>query len=173
MEARGPRGATSFPWTPARALLLGALAVGLLDMLDAVLFFGLRGVPPLRILQSVASGVMGRAAYQGGLGTGLLGLALHFGIAWVVVNVYDLAARRLTGLIRQPWLFGPLYGLAVYGVMTFVVVPLSAAVTGPKTPAVVLNGVAIHLVGVGLPSALASRAARRAAGKADGARRAS
>ena len=47
-----------------RAILWGTLAVGTLDALDAIVFFGLRGVTPLRIFQSIASGLLGRAAYQ-------------------------------------------------------------------------------------------------------------
>lgn len=146
---------------PATIVLLGGLAVGVLDLLDAFVFFGLRGVPPLRIVQSIASGLLGREAFQGGLATGLLGLGLHFGIATTVAAVYYLASGRLRSLARRPWLYGPLYGLVVYTVMYSVVIPLSAAASGPRPPAVVWNGILIHIVGVGLPSALAARAARR------------
>lgn len=147
--------------TPARIVLLGGLAVGVLDLLDAFVFFGLRGVPPLRILQSIASGLLGRAAFQGGLATGLLGLALHFGIATTVAAVYYAASGRLRSLANRPWLYGPLYGLAVYLVMYHLVLPLSAAANAPRPPAVVWNGILIHIAGVGIPSALAARAARR------------
>lgn len=142
-----------------RAIAYGALAVGILDILDAFVFFGLRGVAPIVILQSIASGVLGRLAYQGGLGTATLGLVLHFFIAFSIVTTYVLASRRLTALARRPFVYGPLYGILVYGVMNLVVVPLSAAAVGPKTWPVVVNGILIHLFGVGLPSALAARAA--------------
>jgi hypothetical protein len=146
-------------WTPAQALLLGALTVGVLDGLDAIVFFGLRGVAPTRILQSIASGLLGREAYQGGAATAVLGLLVHFGIAWAVVVVYYLVSRRFPGLTRHPLASGPLYGLLVYGVMNFLVLPLSAAVTGPRTLPVVVNGLLIHAFGVGLPAALFARAA--------------
>ena len=69
-------------------MLLGALTVGVLDILDAFVFFGIRGVPPLRILQAVASGLVGpAAAADGGLATAALGLLLHFLIALVIVVV--------------------------------------------------------------------------------------
>src|SRR4051794_22558320 len=55
-----------------RALLLGALTAGVVDLLDALVFFGLRGVRPSRILQSIAAGVLGRASYQGGSGSAAL-----------------------------------------------------------------------------------------------------
>ena len=149
-----------WPW--GKALLVGTLAVGILDILDAVVFFGLRGAQPIRILQSIAAGLLGRASFNGGWRTAALGLALHFFIAFVVVLVFMLAARRVRALARAPIAFGLLYGLAVYLVMNLVVVPASAAGgtrTWPAWP-VVLNGVLIHMFGVGLPAALAARAAQ-------------
>jgi hypothetical protein len=149
------------PWKPARAVLVGGLTVGLLDGVDAIVFFGLRGVPPLQIMQSIASGLLGPGAFQGGIATAALGTLLHFGIALAVVVAYYVASRRLPALTRRPIVFGPLYGLVVYGVMNFVVLPLSAAVTGPRTLPVVVNGLLIHALGVGLPSAMFARAATR------------
>jgi hypothetical protein len=154
--------AAARPAASARlALLFGTLAVGILDLLDAFLFFGIRGgVPPVRILQSIAAGVLGRAAFSGGWPAAFLGLALHFLIASMVVLVYLLASRRLPLLIRYAVPAGLLYGIAVYLTMTFVVVPASAAGGGavPAWP-VALNGVLIHMFGVGLPAAVAARAA--------------
>lgn len=140
--------------TPAQALLFGTVAVGGLDILDAIVFFGFRGVPPLLILQSVASGLLGESAYGGGFRTALLGGVLHFFIAFVIVAFYYAASRKLPTLAHHPLRYGPLYGLLVYVVMTLIVVPLSAASSGVPAPAVVVNGVCIHVLGVGLPSAL-------------------
>jgi hypothetical protein len=152
------------PLTPNQAVLFGTLTVGVLDILDALVFFGFRGVPPISILQSIASGLLGRAAYQGGAPTAALGLFLHFFIAFVVVLVYVLASRRLPVLTRHPVVCGLLYGLLVYAVMNLIVVPLSAAVTGgPPSGIVLVNGLLIHALGVGLPSALFAHAARPSA----------
>ena len=146
-----------------KALLYGTLAVGILDILDAFIFFGLRGAQPIRILQSIAAGLLGRDAFNGGWGTAVLGLALHFFIAFTIVLVFLLASRRLPVLIRHPVVTGLVYGIAVYLVMTFVVVPASAAGgRGLPTWPVALNGVLIHMFGVGLPATLAARAAARA-----------
>ena len=138
------------------ALVAGTLAVGILDILDAFIFFGLRGARPIGILQSIASGVLGRAASQGGVRTAALGLLLHFVIASGVVATYLVATRLIPALNRRPWIYGLLYGLVVYAVMNLVVVPLSAAALGSgPTPLVVrVNGVLIHMFGVGLPAAL-------------------
>ncbi|MEJ7811923.1 MAG: hypothetical protein WKG32_16040 [Gemmatimonadaceae bacterium] len=147
--------------TPARALASGTLAVGVLDILDAFIFFGLRGAAPVRILQSIAAGLLGPASFRGGASTAALGLLLHFFIAGAIVVTYYLASRRLPDLARRPLLYGPLYGLTVYAVMTFVVLPLSAAGAGARPLPVLINGLLIHALGVGVPSALAARAAAR------------
>ena len=148
-------------WTPARALLLGGLTVGVLDALDALIFFGLRGVPPVRLFQGIASGLLGRSAFTGGMATAMLGVLLHFFIAFVVVATYHATARRLPGLTLRPWTYGPLYGLAVWSVMNFIVIPLSAiGARGPRSTSGVINGLLIHALGVGLPAALFARAAR-------------
>ena len=153
------------PYTVSRALVHGTLAVGILDILDAFIFFGLRGVKPVSILQSIASGVLGRAAYQRGTEAAALGLALHFVIAFGVVAVYLIATRIAPALNRRPLIYGVLYGIIVYVVMNFVIVPMSNAPLGlgPTTPLVVrANGILIHMLGVGLPAALvAARVAQR------------
>jgi hypothetical protein len=143
-----------------QALLYGTLAVGTLDILDAFIFFGLRGARPIRILQSIAAGLLGREAFNGGWGTAALGLALHFFIALAIVLVFLAASQRMPVLTRHPVAAGVLYGISVYLVMTFVVVPASAA-AGRGLPAwpVALNGVLIHMFGVGLPASLAARSA--------------
>ena len=118
-------------------------------MLDTLIFFGLRGVAPILIPQSIASGLLGRAAYHGGAGTAVLGVGLHYLIAFLIVATYHLASRRLVALAERPWLYGPLYGLAAYAAMNLVVVPLSAALEGPKPLPVLINGLLIHMLGWG------------------------
>jgi hypothetical protein len=144
----------------SRAILFGGLTVGVLDALDAVVFFGVRyGVGPVRIFQSIAAGLLGKASFQGGRSTALLGVVLHFCVATIIAGIYILASRRLTTLARRPFLWGPLYGIVAYLVMNLVVIPLSAAGSGQKPPIVVLNGLLIHIFGVGIPSALWARRA--------------
>jgi hypothetical protein len=150
--------------TLGRAIVLGGFTVGVLDGLDAVVFFGLRGVPPPRIFQGIASGLLGAWAFQGGAWAAGLGVILHFFIANSIVAVACLAARRYPALVQRPGLAGPVYGLTVWLVMNFVVIPLSAVASGPLRPAVVINGLLIHAAGVGLPAVLFARAASRVGG---------
>lgn len=145
-------------WTPGRTILLGALVVGTLDILDAIIFFGVRGVEAARILQAIAAGLLGReAAVAGGTATALLGLLLHFVIATGVVITYYAVSRWLPLLLNRPIVSGLLYGVVVFFVMQLVVLPLSAtAGSGKLLPSgvVLINGLLIHALGVGLPAAL-------------------
>ena len=145
---------------PVSAIALGTLTVGGLDLLDAIVFFGVRNsLSPERILQSIASGLLGRAAFAGGAATAMLGAGLQFFIAGCIVSSYYLASRRFRFLTSHVWVTGTLYGVIVYVFMNAVVLPLSAAPHGfPRTP-VLINGLLIHILGVGIPAALFARAA--------------
>jgi uncharacterized membrane protein YagU involved in acid resistance len=137
-----------------KRVLIGGLVVGVLDLLDAIVFFGLRnGVPPVRIFQSIAAGVQGRAAFSGGVPSAAVGILLHFFIALVIVGVYLVASRSLPVLIRHWIVCGILYGIAAYFFMNYVVIPLSATARGAFVWPVFVNGLAIHMFGVGLPAA--------------------
>ena len=144
------------------AILAGTLVVGTCDFLDAVVFFGIRnGSTPIRIAQSIAAGWLGRNASQGGLPAAALGVATHYFIAFGIVLTYVLASRAIATLAERPWLWGPLYGIAVYFFMNRVVIPLSA-IGGPSRFVLgpFLNGIVIHVLGVGIPAALFAAAVR-------------
>ena len=146
--------------TTARAILDGGLTVGVLDLIDAFVFFGLRsGAQPIPILHSIAAGFLGRdAARAGGVPTAIVGLLSHFLVAFCIVTVYVLMSRAIP-LLRKQWVVcGLAFGVAAYFVMTWFVVPLSNAGTGQITfalpaTAVLINGILIHAFGVGLPAA--------------------
>ena len=121
-----------------------------------MIFFGLRGTPPMRIFQFVAGGLLGREALDGGFATFALGLLCHFTVALSIATVYFLASRWLPVLRERPVLCGIAYGVVAFFVMHYVVVPLSAAPTGAGRSAwpILANGVLGHIFLVGLPIAL-------------------
>lgn len=141
----------------ARAIVWGGLLAGVGDITFAFVVSWLRGVGPERVLQSVAGGLLGAAARDGGLATAALGAVLHFFIAFVWATVYWLASRKLRVLVQHPVVCGLLYGVAVYFFMYFVVLPLSAIYFKPshELSAILLNS-AGHALLVGLPIALAA-----------------
>ena len=137
------------------AILWGGWWAGVLDITAAFIRWG----KPVRLLQGIASGLLGPQAFQGGSGTAALGLALHFFIAFSAAGVYYAASRKLAFLRKQAVAWGMLYGVAVYMFMSWVVVPLSAL---PKSKAPFsLTGLVLslltHMFCVGLPIALAVR----------------
>jgi hypothetical protein len=120
------------------AILLGGLVAGALDIIYAFIVYGplSYGLTPVQVLQSVAAGLVGRAASRaGGMDTALLGLAAHFAIATIMAAVFVLAASRIGALTRKAILWGFLFGLVLYVVMNYIVVPLSAAGAGGHFPA--------------------------------------
>jgi hypothetical protein len=70
----------------------GGWIAGILDITTAFI----RGRRPVRLLQGIASGLLGPQAFQGGWGTAVLGLALHFFIAFSAAAVYYAASRKLS-----------------------------------------------------------------------------
>jgi len=134
---------------------------GLLDAIYATVLWGvILGSNPAGIWQSVAAGLLGKASFDGGNATAVLGLALHFFIAFVMALVYVLASRRLPVLLSRPILMGVLYGFVLYGVMNFVVVPLSAIGWRAPTLAGSIRALIPHILFVG--PAISLIAARRA-----------
>jgi len=143
--------------TTLQAILWGGLMAGTLDAVDGVIAFGTQGLNPIQVLQYIASGALGQAAFRGGLSTAALGALLHFIIAWVAAGVFVFASRWMAVLRTRAVLFGLLYGAAVYFFMNYLVLPLSAVARRPFHLGLFLNGVIGHALLVGLPIALVAR----------------
>jgi len=138
-----------------RTIFWAGLIAGVLDITGAFVLFGLRGISPMRILQSIASGLLGMHAYTGGAATAALGGVLHFLIAFSAAAVYYAGSRRISFLTKQPILAGLLYGPLVYAFMNGVVVPLSAMVSKHAISARdLITGVITLSLLVGLPISL-------------------
>jgi hypothetical protein len=142
---------------PLRTISYAGVIAGILDISDAFIFYGLRGVKPIRILQGIASGLLGARAFRGGLETAALGLGLHFLIAFGAATVYYLASRKIAFMTRHAVLSGLLYGVMVYAFMNLVVLPLSNVSRAAFSLVPFINGVAAIAFCVGLPIALIVR----------------
>jgi hypothetical protein len=144
---------------PFLAIFWGGLLCGILDLTSAFVAYVPRGVAAIRIPQSVASGLLGPAAFEGGAATAALGICLHFTIALVAAAVFYAASRRIRFLTAHPFISGLLYGEVVYAFMNLVVLPLSAIHRWPPSftfPALIA-GLLGHPFVVGWPIALAVR----------------
>jgi hypothetical protein len=146
------------------SILLGGLIAGVLDITDAVVVTLLLGGRPLRMLQGIASGLLGPISFEGGLATAVFGLGLHFFIALSAASIFFATTRAVPSLLRRPFLSGITYGLCVWAFMRFVVIPLSLVRMGHPGPILIANQLFIHAFGVGVPIAwFAARSARDSA----------
>ena len=139
-----------------RTILTAGLVVGVLDISSAFIIWWQRGVGARRGLQGIAAGLLGASSFDGGLVTAGFGLALHFFVAFVVVTIFYLASRKIEFLAIHPVVSGVLYGIAVYIVMYWFVLP-TAFPTFRHRLGNDLLAVAIHISLIGLPCALIVR----------------
>ena len=139
-----------------RAIVVTGLIVGTLDILSAIIIVLSRGSTVTRLLQFIASGLLGPQAFQGGAATAVLGLALHFFIAFTLVALF-YAARRRSGFVRDHTIWaGIIYGLIVFAVMNLIVLPLSAAKPRHSVSGDLIQ-IGIHMLVIGLPTSLLIR----------------
>jgi hypothetical protein len=147
-SAPQPSGRRNAVW----AIGVGGLIAGTLDLLQAGILFG------WDIPLAIAGGLLGRQAFQGGVGTYILGVLLHFFIALSAATIYYAASRRLVFLKEHPLVCGLFFGAAVEEVMNLAVLPLSALhARGPYKLHDLLLGLLVHMVVVGLPISFSVR----------------
>jgi hypothetical protein len=133
-------------------IVVGGAVAGTFDLTAAFVFYG-PSVP-----RSIAGGLLGRQAMHGGLGTYILGIFLHYFIAFTAAAIYCLASRWLPFLIDHFLVCGLFYGIAIYLVMKFIVLPLCAYhAMGPYQYRDLVQGLLVHMLIIGLPISLALR----------------
>ena len=142
----------------SRGIFAAVAVAGTLDILSAFVFGGIKGVGPGQILRYVASGPFGNSMSDGGLAAAAIGLGVHYALMAIMVSLFFLVASRVD-LVRRQWILsGSLYGILIYLIMYWIVVPTRFG-TIPKTDLWSIgNALFSHIVCVGLPMAfIASR----------------
>jgi len=137
-----------------RLSLIGGIISGFLHFLiqQGIVFGLILKTPIISQLQFVASGIMGDAAFTGGLATALLGLVLDFIMITIMAGVFILSVDRIPLLRRNVIVGSILYGFGVFTVMNFIVLPLSAAPALPAPPWWLLIELVLqHILLIGLP----------------------
>jgi uncharacterized membrane protein YagU involved in acid resistance len=144
------------------AIFTAGFIAGVLDLTAACVVSWIRaGVGPVRVMQSISSGLYGAAAFTGGARTAVLGVVLHFIIATSAAAVFYVASRSLRILIEHAVPAGLLYGVLVYLFMNFVVLPLSQVAKRPVPVSGRVIGMLVIMFCIGLPIALIVRRAGR------------
>ena len=136
------------------AALIGGAIAGTLDIVYAFIWWAMNNRDPVWVLQSVATGWLGRASFQGGIPAAALGLVSHYAICVAAAATYGAAVQG-SNWIRSHWVCGGIvFGILVYLFMNFVVIPISAAPFGPSwTARAFIQGFISHALLVGLPIA--------------------
>jgi hypothetical protein len=149
----------------ARAVVWGWLICGVLDISAACIQAIIAGSTPGRLLQGVASALLGKSALAGGAATAALGMLMHFTVALAAATLFCLVYRRTPGLHRRPvYVLGPLYGGIVFCLMNYAVLPGLSVLrslyldTPPRWPGPMgWPQVLIHMACVGTPIVAAAR----------------
>src|SRR5205809_5548316 len=83
------------------AIAVAGLIAGILDIASAFVIAELKGIGSIRMLQGIASGLLGSQSFEGGLATAGLGLAIHFLIAFAAASVFYVGSRQISFLTRH------------------------------------------------------------------------
>jgi len=147
-------------------VLKATIITGILDALAAVTVYGIfHHYNPLQVYQFVASGLLGSKAYAGGLPAALLGLLIHFGIAFVSSFLFiRFYPGRLLINSGHAVLAGLIYGLVIWAFMNLVVMPF-AGMSFAGFDTVALLAVIWHMLLVGLPIAFIAAALGKSKGR--------
>jgi hypothetical protein len=137
-----------------RPIVRGGLIIGVVQFVlqEWLVFSVLQQNPLMAVLQYITSGILGNAAFEGGIATALIGVLIHFSISFVIAGVFILSADRIPLLRRYAIAGALLYGIGVFIVMNMIVIPLSAApAIPPPTLPWLIEIVVDHMLVVGLP----------------------
>jgi hypothetical protein len=136
--------------------LIAGLSAAVIEMIFVLPFrYWLVGATPVAVFQFIASGALGRRAFEEGSYSVLLGLGVHTLISIVSAAVFAIAALRWDWLRRHVVLSGCACGILAFLVMSFIVLPLSAiGLSLPRSPALFATSLCIHMFAFGVPIAV-------------------
>jgi uncharacterized membrane protein YagU involved in acid resistance len=137
-------------------ILTAGLVAAFLDITSVIIIYTL--IIPVttaeRILQSVAAGAFGKAAYEGGWNMALAGLLFHTFVALVFAAFYMLIYPYWKKFFNNPAVAGFFYGICVWCVMNLLVLPLISGKMTPFNWQPFLIGIGLIIFMVGIPIAL-------------------
>jgi hypothetical protein len=165
LTSAAPRTAVSSNAGTLSRIVGAGLLLGLIDICYAWLLYViiLGRSTYLRVAQSIASGILGKETYSGGMATAALGLTLHFTIAmtWTVFFYlllrYWPPMRRMLQAPNGAIYVGLAYGVVIWLVMNLVVIPLSRANGAPLFTWLSGLSIVVHAALLGLPMVLIVR----------------
>lgn len=149
----------------ALQVLLTGLFVGTLDIGAALLQFFLKtGKDPMIVMKFIASGLFGKEAMKGGDEMIVWGFLFHYLLAIGYTIFFFWICSQIPSLLQHRLLTGIGYGIFVWAVMRFAILPLSLTTKQPSTLSSTLIAILILVVCMGIPLAYVVAAVRKRAG---------
>lgn len=139
------------------SILLCTLIAGSMDISEAFIFAWCNGYKPAAVLRYITSGLLGNRAFNGSAGYVWLGLGIHYFIAFCWTVLFVVLISRSSALLRRPFVTGVAYGVLIYTVMNFAILPLTGLTAHRHFTWIgVTNAVLALVVCMGLPLAYLS-----------------
>jgi hypothetical protein len=137
-----------------RAIIIMGLIVGTLDILSAIVdYYIATGKGPANIFKYIASAILDKQAFSGGTGIIVLGLLLHYLIAFLFTILFVALYRNVKFMSGNKLIVGICYGVLIGVIMNFIVVPLSLTPKMPYQGLKVVKAFLILICMIGLPLA--------------------
>lgn len=136
-----------------KTIFISGFIAAVLDILAAIVVYTLiqQKTTTLKMLQSIASAVFGKAAYNGGIEMGLYGLVFHFFIAFCFAAAYCFAFPYISFFRKHTVISGVLYGVLIWMIMNLVVLPIAFQYRPSFAWDAAFTGIIILILAVGLP----------------------
>ncbi len=137
---------------PVQSIIKAGLLAGTLDISTALIYYYIRsGKNPVNVLNYVASGVFGKAAFESGTEMAMRGLLFHFIIAFTWTVFFFFLYPSISLFSKNKIVNGLMYGIVIWLVMNLAVVPLSNVSVSPFNITQAIINLVILMLAVGLP----------------------
>ena len=138
----------------AATIIKATIVSGALDAAAGVVIYWIfKGLNPLQVLQYIASGIFGPSVINGSFLYVIVGLILHFVIAFAFTFGYYLVFPFVKSFANNTIINGLVYGVFIWTFMNYLVLPFSNIPHSPKDFVSVLELI-WHSALVGLPIAV-------------------
>lgn len=140
-----------------------SLLVGTIDMLFAFAWYFIKTGKTrfFDIFKFIASGILGKRSFSGGVLSILAGLFLHYFIAFSFTLFFFLIFPKIQWMARYKIITAAVYGLFIWFVMNLLVIPMSAVMPRPFSMANALINILILILGIGVPLSLIASADKK------------
>jgi hypothetical protein len=133
-------------------LILIGLLTSTLDAVAAIISG--HKMPAATVFKFIASGVFGKAAFDGGFEMVVAGIFFHYLIAFSMTVVLFIMYPKVISFLKNKYVVAVVYALIPWVITHLVIVPLSRIGWSPMEIGGITLGIGILFITIGLPIAL-------------------